>query len=994
MKPKLNGFLVLLLALITQMTFAQERAVSGIVTNVAGMPMPGVTVLIRGNKTGTQTGFDGAYTIKALPSDVLVFSFIGMKTQERNASSNSIFVKLMDATQQLVEVVVVGYAKQDKRKMIQSVSVVNADKIKDVYVSSVQDILQGQASGVQVVNSSGILGSASIVKIRGVSSLNSGGRPLYVVDGVPLNDDNLTAAQGGQALNPISDINPNDIETMTVLKDVAASAIYGSRGANGVILITTKLGKKNQDAKLTLDFRTSFTQKTDLLRMMNADQYRSFISSNPANATTPAAIGLNSYDWADAATRTGVSKEIDMSLTGGSDKSTYFIGGTYADQDGFIIGNGLKRNGVRLNLSTDAKPWLKIGMNTGISEVLIDRIGSENNTAAPLTSAYLQQPFLTPYDNKGNLVRLDFIPNIVAIEKLNTNNSNTFRVTGNLFADIKINNYLNFRTDFGLDRSALEEFRRDVDLNTPGGSASDYQAVQNKYVLTNTLNFSKKFNQVHSLNVLVGMTNENTSRRDINVSGTGFASDDLINVTSAVTKVITDNSTTASRLTGIFSRLNYDYNSKYLLEASVRRDGSSRFGVQNQYGVFWSVGGAWVVSQENFLKDNTVLSNLKFKANYGLAGNDRIGDFSTREDTSGGTYPNYNSLSGLGFFRFPNPDLKWESSKSYDLGLELGLFRNRLRINVDYYNKQTDNLILNQLFAVADNKGIRSKQINAGKAENKGFEIEVSADVFKQTALKWTTSFNINLNKNKILELNADASIDSDGNRYLQGSVNQRAIVGYSANTFYLIPYLGVNPKTGDAEWLGKNGLPTIAPTANDRAIVGDANPKFTGGFSNNFKYNNFDLNILMNFSYGNDIFVDGLRFTEDARYASAYNKAEDLLNVWQNVGDVATTPKYTSTTFGTAQQRSTRQLRDGSFARLKTITLGYTLPLENTPAGKFISNVKFYFTAQNLFTFKKNGLTGIDPEVTNSIGNLVQGETFFTPPQSKTFLFGTRITF
>jgi TonB-dependent starch-binding outer membrane protein SusC len=977
-----------------QFSYAQEKTITGKVSDESG-PLPGVNVVVKRTQRGVSSGFDGGYSIKARVGETLVFSFLGMNDVSRIVGDeNVISVKMSESSLTIAEVVVVAYGKQDKKKTIQSVSSVNAEKIKDVSVASVQDILQGQTSGVQVVNSSGVLGSAPVVKIRGVASLTAGGRPLYVMDGVPLNDENLTATQGGQSLNPLVGINQNDIESLTVLKDAAATAIYGSRGSNGVILITTKSGKKNQAARVTVGFNTSVTNATDLLPMMDADQYRAFIiKTNPTLGLTNADVGLDSFDWIDAVSRSGVSIGSDVNLSGGTEKTTYAISGTYANQEGFIVGNGLRRNGARINLTTEANDWIKVGMNLGISEVLIDRVGSENNTAAPFTSAYLQEPVITPFDSNGNYVNLGFIQNVVAIEKFDINTSNTFRLTGNVFGEFKINKNLKYRTDFGLDRDALEEFTRSFEVNTAGGSATDYQAVQNKYVFTNNLEFSKKFNDVHDFNVLGGVTIENTSRRDISVAGTGFASDDLINVTSAVSKTTTDNSTTASRLVGLFSRMSYAYSNKYLAELSFRRDGSSKFGSAFQYGNFWSVGAGWVVSEENFLKDNSYVNNLKIKANYGVAGNDRIGDFVARENTSGGVGPNYNQTSGLAFFRYENPELRWEKSKAYDIGIEVGAFNNRIRLAVDYYNKKTEDLILPQSLSVAENLGINTKTVNAGTMENKGFDFDLSVDILRETKFKWTTSLNMNFNKNTLLSLNESAAIDLDGNRFVAGSVSQRAIVGYSVNTFFVIPYLGVNPETGNAEWLGRNGLPTTTPTANDRAIVGDANPDFTGGFSNNFKYGNWDLSSLINFSHGNDIFIDGLRFTEDARY-NGFNKSSNLLNLWQNPGDIAETPSVTSPTFSTFQQRSSKQLRDGSFARLKSLTLGYNLSFDNSPIGKLVKSLRLYVTGQNLFTVKADNLDGIDPEVTNSIANGVQGETFFTAPQSKTYLFGARLTF
>ncbi|EKT3957783.1 SusC/RagA family TonB-linked outer membrane protein [Flavobacterium psychrophilum] len=996
MRSKFKWIFTLLVALTMQLSFAQEKTVKGVVTDANG-PMPGVNVLVKGTQRGVSTGFDGAYSIKASQGEVLVFSFMGMGDVSRTVgASASISVKMQDDAKQLGEVVVVGYAKQEKKKMIQSVSVVGASKIRDTPIASFADALQGQASGVQVVNSSGVLGSVPVVKIRGVASISANGRPLIVMDGVPLNDALLTSTQGGQSLDPLVDINQNDIESFSVLKDAAATAIYGSRGSNGVILITTKSGKKNQEAKVEVGFTTSMTTATDVMSMMTADQYRAFvIKTNPASNFTNEDVGLGSFNWIDAVSRKGISTGVDVSVSGGSDKTTYSLSGNISDQQGFIIGNGLKKNGFRLNLATDVKDWLRVGTTIGVSESKMDRVGSENSVAAPFTAAYLQAPNISPYGEDGKFQRTGFVSNVVAIEALNINDANSFRVNGNVFADLRLHKNLNFKTEFGIDRSSLDEFQRQFEINTAGGFARSYQAVQQKFVNTNTLNYKKTFALKHNFNILGGLSVENTGIRDVTTEGTGFASDDLINVTSALNKTTTDNKTTGSRLVGLFSRLSYDFSGKYLVELSARRDGSSRFGSDFRYGNFGAVGVAWVVSEEDFLKESKLVSNFKLKANYGIAGNDRIGDYLARERTEGGVFPNYNEATGIYTLRFANPNMKWEQSKSYDLGLELGMFNNKFRVNVDYYNKTTNQLILRSNFSVADNNGIVGLTGNAGSMENKGFDLDVALDVFRESKFKWTSSFNFNNNKNTILELNDAAATDLDGNKFISGGRSQRAIVGHSVNTFFLIRYSGVNTQTGNAEWLDRNGNATTTPKADDRVIVGDANPDFTGGFNNNFKYGNWDLNALINFSYGNKIMVDGLGFTEDARYSNGFNKSSDLLNIWEKPGDNASTPNITSPTFRTFQQRSTKQLRDASFARLKGVTLGYNLVFDKSSSfAKLVKSVRLYATAQNLYTLKNDNLRGIDPEVTNTTESLGQGETFFTPPQTKTFVFGARLTF
>ena len=396
------------------------------------------------------------------------------------------------------------------------------------------------------------------------------------------------------------------------------------------------------------------------------------------------------------------------------------------------------------------------------------------------------------------------------------------------------------------------------------------------------------------------------------------------------------------------------------------------------------------MSDEAFMQDVEAISTLKLRANLGTSGNDRIGDFASLARFEGGNASNYNGASGLRPFSAANPNLQWERSKSFDIGFELGLFEDRLNLNVDYYKKKTTDLILD-LPIPQTNGGLNFITDNVGEMENRGFDIDISSTNIQTEDFRWTTSLNIGINENEVLSL-PGASIDDEGRRFVNGTSSQRAIEGYSVNTFYLIRYHGVNPETGDAEWLDRNGNPTTSPTADDRVIVGDANPDFTGGLRNTLTYRNWDLNFFFNFSYGNDIMIDGLRFTDNP--LGSFNKRTELLNVWQNPGDEAYLPAYTSATINNFSQRSTAQMRDGSFARLKNLTLGYNLPTDFLESTGIVSGARIYFTANNLLTIKGSDMNGIDPEVTDTVGNLGQGESFFTPPQSKTYLVGVRLTF
>jgi TonB-linked SusC/RagA family outer membrane protein len=985
MKSKFKWILTLLIALSMQFSFAQEKTVTGVVSDASGT-LPGSNVMVNGKNRSTQTDSEGRYAIQAKAGEVLVFSFIGLEAQSKVVgASNVLNVKLVPASQSLEEVVVVGYGTQKRSKVVQSSKVVGSTAMENLTVLSPQQMLQGQAAGVQVVQSSGLLGGATVVKIRGNASITAGGRPLYVIDGVPLNDDLLTNGQGGQSLNPLLEINPNDIETQTVLKDAAATAIYGSRGSNGVILITTKRGKLNQAARVTFEQTLSVSKATDLLSMMNGTQYRAFKTLRGDN---PANFNNDDYDWQAGVLRDGVSKGTNFSVSGGSDKTTYYAGFGRSDLQGFIIGNNLSSTNGKLSLKTEVNDRISIGGNLSYSEVINDRVGSENSTFAPLTAAYLQSPWISPYDANGKLQRLPgFIPNVVAIETFDTNQSKTTRAFGNLFAEFQILKGLKYKADFGIDRLLLEQKQRSLEINSPGGNGYYNTAIQNKYVVTNTLSYDKAFGR-HNLSGVLGSTYEQNNVMQATVAAIDFASDLQLNVTSGATKTTTDSRTNDSRLNGYFARVAYDFDSKYLFEVSGRRDGSSRFAENNKYGEFWALSGGWNIANEEFMTNVKLFSDLKLRASIGTSGNDRVGDFAFFPLYSGGTGGAYNGAPGFNLTQPENKDYRWEQSKTTNLGLDVAFLNNRVRLSVDAYIKTTTDLILN--VPIPSTNGFTVLTANAGSMENRGLEFDFSTLNIDTKDFKWRTSINVGINRNKVLEL-PGASPGADGKRFI-GQTNQRAIEGASVNEFFLVRYVGVNSQTGNAEWLDVNGNVTTTPTDSDRVRVGTANPDFTGGITNTFNYKNFDLNILGNFSVGNLIFVDGQRFTDNLN--GDFNKGTAVLDYWTTPGQNAYAPSLTSATRAIFNRRSTAQLKDGSFLRINNVTLGYNLNSSIFKDSKFFTSARLFATATNLYTFKKKELKGIDPEVTNSIGNQAQGETFFTPPQSKSYLLGVKLTF
>ncbi|WP_340074366.1 TonB-dependent receptor [Leptobacterium sp. I13] len=982
MRTKFSGILTLLLAFIVQLTFAQQKTVSGTITDQNGLPLPGVNVIVKGTTNGTQSDFDGNYSISAAVGQTLVFTYLGQRTEERAiGASNTINVQMVEDAQALEEVVVVGYGQQSERKIIQNVSLVKQEDIENIQATSPQDLLQGQSSGVAVTGASGVLGSASVIRVRGVNSLTGGSNPLIVIDGVPIDDQNQTLSNGSNTgLNPLSYVNTEDIESFTVLKDAAATSLYGTRGSNGVILITTKRGKLGDKPKVTIGYSASINEATFVEDMMNIQQFTEF--RNILNGTNnPVPEG---FDWLSAVDRQGVTTNQDISVSGGSEKSTYYFGLNHSDAEGFIIGNSLEKTSARINVNTQATDWLNAGMNLAVTTTLNDRISAENSTFSPWTVGFLQRPDVLPRDSEGDFVNTGFIANVLAIEALDLNQVQTTKITGNTYIEAELYEGLKAKIDFGVDRTQIEETNRSLEVNSPGGFAGNRVVFINRHLITGTLNYNKSFGD-HTVSALVGTSYEETRTNVTRAQGTGFLSDQLRNITSASIFPLTFSSRTQFRLYGqIFSRINYDYKGKYLLEGSFRRDGSSRFGANKKFGNFWAVAGGWIVSDEAFMQDS-FFDFLSIRASYGTTGNDRIGNF-----PSLGTFAssNYNNIPGIIPSSAENVDLQWEETATFDVGIKTGFFGNRVRFNANYYIKRTDNLLLN--VPLPSQTGLNSVARNAGEIENRGFEFDLSTVNIRTEDFEWTTKINLSTIDNEVISL-PGANLDNQGREFISGSGNQRAVVGESANSFYMIRYVGVNPQTGDAEWLDFDGNITTSPTPDDRRIVGDAQPDFYGGITNTFKYKNFDLNIFMNYTYGNDILIGGIRFTDAP---IGFNMSTRLLDYWTQPGDNAYFPALNSSTVGLFRTNSTNQLKDGSFIRLKNVTLGYNVPKKFLEKMNFVDSIRIYATGTNLLTIKDSDLGDRDPEVTNNVNPLQLGESFFVAPQTKSYLIGARVTF
>lgn len=974
---------------------AQDRTITGRILDDKGAPLSGVSVLVKGTTLGVNTDAEGNYSIKVPASaKTLVVSSIGLQSTEMSIGSRTnINATLKSDNKDLQEVVVVGYGTQSQKTRIQAASVIKSDEFANTPILSPTSALQGRAAGVNMVTSSGLLGAAPNVQVRGSSSLLGGTQPLYVIDGVPLNDDVLSGGQGGASgLNPLLDLNPNDIESMTVLKDAAAVAIYGSRGTNGVILIKTKRGSNNQKTRVNLDYFTGLSNPTDRPTMMNADQFRQFrkdyiLARNP-QATVPN-FPAGNFDWVDAVLRQGSVNSYSLSAAGGNEKTKFYLGGSYFTESGFTIGNDIKRLSGRVNLDHEISKRVKIGANLSMSNTNSDRIGVENNANAPLSAAILFLPYVQPRDSAGAFVNTGFPGNVLAIEALNTNNFLSGRTTGNAFMDLALIENLKFRTDWGIDNVQTEERTRNVNIVTPGGTASRAISQNRKWLVTNTLNYEKRAGD-HFVGALLGQSFERTKFDNITVAAAGFANDQLPNVASGSTPTTTFASRSAYALFSYFTRLNYRFKERYLFEASARRDGSSRFGSDKQFGLFYAVSGGWIVSSENFFKNINFINNLKLTASYGTSGNDRIGgDFPSLGLYGGGITADYNGLPGLNPTQIANSKLQWEETNQVDIGLSTSMFKSRVNLNVNIYRKRTENNLVQ--VPLPFTTGFPNINRNIGQIENKGVDFELNTVNVKSKNFEWNTLLNFGYLKNKVLSLPTNK--DEKGRDHLAISNAQRAIVGFSRNTFYMIKYIGVNPTTGNAEWEDKDGKPTINPVAADRQIVGSGIPKFTGGFTNSFRFRDFDVSAFFNFAYGNKVLIQGLEFTENL-FTGGFNKSITVLDYWKKPGDRTFAPSLASPTAPIFNQQSTLQLQDGSYVRLKTLSLGYKLPKTVTDEVKFIRGARFYVLGQNLFIIQDKNFRGPDAEVSASGGGIAQGESFFALPQARSYTVGVNITF
>ena len=971
-------------------------------------------------------------------------SYIGMQTAEVAIAPN-IRVILKTDSKALDEVVVVAYGTQSARTVTASVSTVRADALKDVPSVSFDQMLQGRASGVSITTPSAGVGQAPIVRVRGVNSITSGTSPLYVVDGVPIESGNLSYLANANAL---ADINPADIVSMDVLKDAAAAALYGSRAANGVILITTKQGQSGK-VKVSYDGFVGFSNATDFYEMMNAQEYVDFKNLAVKNRYGTDELSLttgyvspygnkafnmmkdangNYVDtaWKDAAFQNGLSQSHSVAVSGGSDKVRYYLSGNYTTQEGIVKGDKYDRLGVKANINVQATDWLKVGMNTNVttgttSYVDAARRGSNFAVGGFPRLALINAPNLPMYNEDGtpyylaqglgyggNTVFSTFSNPAAILSLGNGLSSDVTRFIGVFYAEATPLKGLSLKTQYGVDYARIEEQRFWSPLHGDGvnskGLANAYNTKNNRWTWTNTATYNFSLGQ-NNFNLLAGTEASERNNSRWTAQRKDLQDDKFVVFQGPFSSATAGGSLSNNTMVSYFGRINYDYASKYIVSLNYRRDGYSALSEKNRWGNFGGVSAAWRVSEEGFFKPlRNVVDDLKIKGSYGVVGNTDIYDYASKSFYS--SY-NYGINGTYGLAQIADPNLKWESSEKYSIGFNARLL-DRISVDFDYYYTKSSDLILD--VPQSPSKGIPGNIIttNAGKMKNSGIELTVSADVIRNSQFTWETSFNITTNKNKVISL-ADGveNILKGDNGGLE--ITNITVPGKSIGRLYLYPTAGVDPKSGRRVFITPEGDRTLLMFEKggwfyedgteyagefEPVDCGNTLPTWYGGWTNNFKYKGFDLSLFFQFSGGNKIYNGTKASVSDMRY---WNNSKDVYKKYWT--PERTHAEYPMPIYGDNYSNgSALPISDlverGDYLRLKNVSLGYTFNTKNWSKAVGISALRLYVQAQNLFVI--TGYSGMDPETLTNVesATLSGGTDKNTLPQARTYTIGVNLTF
>ena len=975
---------------------APPQEIKGTVKDSKGVGLPGVSIKLKKSTIGTTTDINGNFTLNIPDAGILVFSYIGFTAVELPSNARvAMNVVLQEDEQALGEIVVVGYGTQSKKDVSSAIGSlsVGSKKIADLPITSPEQLLQGRVGGVNITQDTGTPGGRSTVRIRGASSINGGNDPLYVVDGVPVNTGNYNGAAGGAvAQNPLSNISPNDIESIDILKDASAAAIYGSRASNGVIVITTKRGKEDQ-TKIAYNTYFGYQEVAKRIPLLGGPEWGELINEANVNVGNAPPIAnpsaLTTTDWQDEIFRRAPIHNNELSLSGGTKKTQYFLSGSYLGQTGVVIGSGFNRGNVRFNFDQTINDRLKVGINMSMNRTKTDRVSAGDRDGI-VAVAIVKSPAVPARNADGSLNPNDpYISNIdnpLIIADQVRNDAFSNRALGNAFLEFKILDGLNFRSSIGVDYLSLEEVyfvppnKLTVVGRTTNGTGTNSMTQDKGWINENTLNYNKTFKENHRFNVLLGYSNQESVFSRTVASASNFALEAIQTLGSASIKNSTSTGSSWG-LTSYFSRLNYSFKDKFNVAASYRIDGSSRFSENNKYGRFPSISAAYRIGQEDFLKDLTWVEDVKVRASWGRTGNQEIGNFTSRGLFAGGF--NYIGSSGLAQTQLANPDLSWESTEQTNIGLDLSFLKGRVNFTIDAYKKNTSGLLL--AVPLPTSSGFVSSLQNVGNVENQGIELALNTVNIDKTNFKWSTDFNISFNRNEVTNL--------PGGDIPLGFNGYAAVIrkGYPIGTFFGWNLLGVNPATGNyiVQDINGDGNIPLASTTLDNVVLGSAQPKFTGGFTNSVSYKNFDASVFLHFVYGNMIFNQAEY--SYGRLHTWFNSSTLARNRWRKPGDVATLHRAAWGDPTRNGSVSNRVLQDGSFLRVKNIALGYNIKTAGMKKAG-IQNLRVYAAGQNILTF--TDYRGYDPEVNANGNDTTLGFDMSSYPQARSFSLGLNATF
>ncbi|MBL7698032.1 MAG: TonB-dependent receptor [Chitinophagaceae bacterium] len=1000
----LIGFLLAPLLVEAQLNPIVNATLNGkIVDEETGTPLEGVNVAIKGTTHYVLTDSKGDFSFvtgQKLPF-ILVLSHVSYKTTELKVDSSPVVLTLLPATSQLADVVVVGYGTQKRSDLTGSVSKINPEEVHAIPEASFDAQLQGKAPGVQINTNTGVPGSDVFIRVRGATSINASNDPLYVVDGVVVNNTSLQNIFQDRATSPLTDINPNDIQSIEVLKDASAIAIYGARGANGVIIITTKRGNYGEKSKI--EFNASegrgWAPEDRVWKTTTGPEHATLINEYNANIGKPLPFRPESeivngvpgrglpgeqptYDRMQYLNRTAQLRNYDISIRGGSQNTKYYLGGGYNKQESIWKPMGFERYSFKANIDHKLSESVTIGTSNTLSLSKRDQARPANGGNGTLLQASLNIPTYLPiFDEDGTPLKWVNFDNIDVLTSTVNLWSNSYHYVGNAYFSWDILKVLNFKSSLGIDYNNYEEneyWDTRTILGASGGKGTQSITQSGTIINEQTLSYDGKSGS-HKFGALIGNTLQRIILKNVSATGTNFPNNSYTQISSAATQTASQ-FTSESKLASFFSRIDYNYAGKYYAEFVLRADGSSRFGANNKWGYFPAVGVGYRISEENLFKNIGSISNLKLRASYGITGNQGgIDDYASQGLWTGGfgysDAAGSNELPGTAPLQIANPDLKWEKTTQLSVGADLGLFNGRINAEFNIYDKLTTDVLL--LIATPGSTGFSSYLTNYGEIRNRGFELSVNSVNVKTNDFSWRTEFNISKNKNIIENIPADIPF--------AGRDLIRLQKGHSMYSYWLYKQLYVDPKTGDAVFddLNKDGK----ITAEDRQIVGSTWPKYFGGLSNTFTFKGFDLNVFLTYSYGNYVWNHNRMLGETGGTLDANRVLlASQLDRWTPEHTETNTPRLTTENY--SRQENSRFLEDGSFVRLRSLTLGYTLP-QSLTRSVGIEKARFYVAGSNLFLL--TDYTGSDPESNMGTEN-IQGYDYGTPPQPRTVQVGLNV--